>query len=112
MTTTFLLVRHAAHDNLGSFLAGRDVDVSLGEDGRKQARRLAERSEFVGATAIYTSPRARTRETAAAIGQRIGQREQVANELDEIDFGHAWSGKAFVELNADPGWRLWNDDRG
>jgi len=112
VTTTFLLVRHAAPDNIGAFLAGRDIDMSLGEAGRTQAARLAERHEFRGAIAIYTSPRKRTRETAAAIGARIGLREQVSDDLDEIDFGTAWTGKAFAELHADPGWQWWNEDRG
>lgn len=112
MTTTFLLVRHAAHDNLGAFLAGREVDVPLGENGRQQALHLAERSEFAPAVAIYTSPRNRAQQTAAAIGAEISLRPQISNDLDEIDFGCAWSGKAFDELNADPGWRLWNEDRG
>ena len=39
MTTTFFLVRHAAHDNLGGYLAGRMEGVRLGPDGRAQAER-------------------------------------------------------------------------
>jgi len=109
---TFLLVRHAAPDNLGAFLAGRDIDLSLGSNGRNQAGRLAARSEFREAAALFTSPRKRTRETAAAICARVGLREQVSDELDEIDFGTAWTGRAFAELRVDPGWQLWNEDRG
>lgn len=42
MTATFFLVRHAAHDNVGGFLAGRTPGIRLGTDG--QARRRGWRS--------------------------------------------------------------------
>ena len=45
VTTTFFLVRHAAHDNLGAYLAGRMPGVRLGEAGSAQAGRLAKRHE-------------------------------------------------------------------
>ncbi|MDR6758664.1 broad specificity phosphatase PhoE [Mycoplana sp. BE70] len=45
MTTTFFLVRHAAHDNVGRFLAGRAGGVALSEPGRAQARRLRKFAE-------------------------------------------------------------------
>ena len=111
MTTTFFLVRHAAHDNVGGFLAGRDIDVSLGDAGRAQARRLATRMARERIDAIHTSPRRRTRETAAAIAALAEIREEVADDLDEIDFGGEWCGKNFDELNRDPRWRRWNEDR-
>ncbi|MQU81851.1 histidine phosphatase family protein, partial [Sinorhizobium meliloti] len=66
MTTTFLLVRHAAHDRVGCFLAGRTGDVPLGIAGREQAQRLAARLAGEGIGSIYASPRKRTQETAAA----------------------------------------------
>jgi broad specificity phosphatase PhoE len=109
--TTFFLVRHAAHDNLGSYLAGRLVDPSLGEDGRAQAKRLAKRMRRERFEAIHTSPRKRTRETAARIAAAVDLSEQVAPDLDEIDFGADWCGRTFDELNADPRWREWNSDR-
>ncbi|RUV20061.1 histidine phosphatase family protein, partial [Mesorhizobium sp. M5C.F.Ca.IN.020.32.2.1] len=34
MTTTFFLIRHAAHDNVGAYLAGRMAGVCLGDTGR------------------------------------------------------------------------------
>lgn len=108
MTTTFFLLRHAAHDDVGRYLAGRAPNVSLGPDGRAQARRLGERMCRENFVAIYSSPRERTRETAMAVSLRceIGPVE-LRDELDEIDFG-PWSGKTFVELDQDPAWRDWN----
>ncbi|SHO66409.1 probable phosphoglycerate mutase [Pseudoxanthobacter soli DSM 19599] len=109
--TTFYLVRHAAHDSLGSYLAGRMEGVHLGPAGREQAERLARRMQRETFAAIVSSPRERTRETAMAISvlAEIGPVE-IDPDLDEIDFG-AWSGKTFDELNTDPAWRRWNEDR-
>lgn len=111
MTTTFLLVRHAAHDNVGGFLAGREVDVPLGEAGRAQAKRLAKRMSREPVRRLYSSPRVRTRETAAAIASAIKLPEEVAADLDEIDFGESWCGRTFDDLNREAAWRRWNAER-
>src|SRR3954466_14023653 len=112
MTTTFFLVRHAAHDNVGGFLAGRTLGVRLGPAGRAQAVRLAERMRRETFAAIHASPRERSQETAYAISSACGVGPVKTDAaLDEIDFG-AWSGKTFAELNLDPDWQFWNSDRG
>lgn len=106
-----MLVRHAAHDNVGGFLAGRKPDVHLGEAGRAQAQRLAQRLKGERLDAIHTSPQPRTRETAQAIADISGlSAPRVAAALDEIDFGR-WSGLDFETLNEDPLFRLWNAER-
>jgi len=111
MTTTFFLVRHAAHDNVGSFLAGRAEGVRLGTAGRAQALRLGERMRRERFAAIHASPRERSQETAAAIASACSLNPVATDdELDEIDFG-GWSGKTFAELNELADWRLWNTDR-
>lgn len=111
MTTLFYLLRHAAHDQVGSYLAGRAPKVCLGADGRAQARRLAERMQRERFAAIFSSPRERTLETAHAVSvaSEVGPVE-LRDELDEIDFG-CWSGLTFDELNRDPAWRHWNEQR-
>ncbi len=111
MTTTFFLLRHAAHDDVGSYLAGRSPNVFLGPAGRAQALRLGERMLRERFAAIFSSPRERTQETAQAVSVTcaVGPVE-LSDELDEIDFG-PWSGKTFIELNRDPAWRQWNDQR-
>lgn len=108
--TTFFLVRHAAHDNVGGFLAGRAAGVRLGEAGRRQADVLAQRMRRETFSTIHVSPRERTQETAAAIARQSAAVVQLAPELDEIDFG-AWSGQSFEHLNEDPLWRRWNEAR-
>lgn len=111
MTTTFFLLRHAAHDNVGRFLAGRSPNVRLGSEGQAQARRLGERMRSEGCHAIYSSPRERCRETAEAVSEACNIKTPgVRQELDELDFG-PWSGKTFVELDDDPKWRRWNSER-
>ncbi|MCC2690776.1 MAG: fructose-2,6-bisphosphatase [Rhizobiaceae bacterium] len=111
MTTTFFLLRHAAHDDVGSYLAGRSPNVFLGPEGRAQALRLGERMLRERFAVIFSSPRERTQETAQAVSVTcaVGPIE-LSDDLDEIDFG-PWSGKTFVELNQDPAWRHWNEQR-
>lgn len=110
MTTTFFLLRHAAHDRLGRVLCGRMAGVSLGETGRAQARKLGERVSRETVAAVYTSPMERARETAEPIAARLGLDVEVAPEIDEIGFGQ-WSGMPFAELERDPRWAAWNAAR-
>lgn len=111
MTVTFYFVRHAAHDNVGGFLAGRLEGIRLGSAGIAQAQRLAQRMKREEIAAVYSSPRERARETAAAIAAACALDEPImAEALDELDFG-AWSGQTFDALNVDPAWRRWNSLR-
>jgi broad specificity phosphatase PhoE len=107
VSAVFFLVRHAAHDNVGGFLAGRTPGIRLGVDGLAQAARLGERMSSERFDAVYASPRERTQETAAAIARHSELAVQTAEELDEVDFG-AWSGSNFNELNKLEDWQRWN----
>lgn len=109
MTTTFFLVRHAAHDNVGQYLAGRLPGVGLGEDGRAQAGRLAIRMRREPLAAIRCGPLERTRETANAIAAAC-EVDDLANDprLHEVDFGDDWNGQDFPTLAANPAWHRWN----
>lgn len=109
--SVFYLVRHAAHDNVGRFLAGRMPGVRLGPEGRAQAERLAERLKAERLDRVETSPLERTRETAAAIARAGSLTEpRAVDALNEIDFG-GWSGHDFATLDQDPGFRHWNAAR-
>ncbi|RWN61158.1 histidine phosphatase family protein [Mesorhizobium sp.] len=111
MTTTFFLIRHAAHDSVGDYLAGRMAGVCLGETGRAQASRLASHMAPRPLAAICCSPRERTLETAKPIAIACNREKiTIRQELDEIDFG-AWSGKTFEELSQDADWLTWNSQR-
>ena len=110
MTTTFFLVRHAAHDRVGSVLCGRMPGVHLGDLGQSQARRLAERLAEERIASVQTSPLERARETAEPIAARVDKPVEMCEAITEIDFG-SWTGLAFDELSGDPGWRTWNSNR-
>jgi len=110
MTTTFFLVRHAAHDRLGRVLCGRMPGVTLGDEGRAQAAALAERLVGEGLTGLYASPLERAQETAAPLADRTGLRLETLPALNEIDVG-AWAGQDFDALHGDPAWTGWNRAR-
>jgi probable phosphoglycerate mutase len=108
--TTIFLVRHAAHDRVDRILCGRMPGVSLGEMGRAQAARLAERLSGERLGAVYASPLERAQETAGPIGGAANLPVETAPGLNEIDVG-AWTGRPFDELAPDPRWQSWNNER-
>lgn len=107
MTTTILLIRHAAHDLLGRVLCGRMPGVRLNDEGKAQAHMLAEALADDGITAIYVSPLERASETASRLAVQCNLALRVEPALQEIDFGD-WTGRGFDTLDIDPDWHLWN----
>jgi broad specificity phosphatase PhoE len=100
-----LLVRHGrtAH-NASRRLLGR-LDVPLDELGRRQADALGRSPLLHGATRVVSSPLARARETAAALGPPVS----VDERWMEIDYG-IYDGQ---ELEAVPElFRQWRADLG
>ncbi|HEY8576011.1 MAG TPA: histidine phosphatase family protein [Devosia sp.] len=111
MTATIFLLRHAAHDQVGLYLAGRTSGITLGVDGLAQAQRLGERMRREQFDALYSSPRERAQQTAEAVAAaRGGMPVETVEALDEVDFGE-WSGSTFDQLNTRPEWRHWNEQR-
>jgi len=110
LSATVLLARHGSHDEVGAVLSGRS-EIALNAAGRAEAERLAERLAETPLTAIHSSPRRRTRETAEIVAARHGLAVQLIDALDEIDFGD-WAGRSFASLDGDPDWVRWNDARG
>lgn len=76
------LIRHARQN---SPLC--NVDVPLAEEGRRQAKLLAERMADWGIEAIYSSDLIRAKQTAQTLNQTWNVPIIVRNELEEIDFG-------------------------
>jgi broad specificity phosphatase PhoE len=107
VTTTFFLVRHAAHDRVGTILCGRMPGVTLGDVGQSQARLLGERFANQTLASVQTSPLERARETAAAIATGRNLDVAVCDAIIEIDFG-AWTGRPFEDLSSDSHWNAWN----
>ncbi|HZF93792.1 MAG TPA: histidine phosphatase family protein [Allosphingosinicella sp.] len=110
MTLTLLLIRHAAHVELGRTLSGRRRDVALSQDGLQQAEIVADLLAVEPIAAVYSSPRERAWYTAREIADRLEQTVIAANGLDEVDFGE-WTGLSFDALEGDPGWDEWNSAR-
>ena len=111
MTSQILLIRHAAHPDLGNVLSGRTPGIALSSEGQSQADLLAQQLERFEIDALHSSPVQRARETACAIAaRRRGLAIETAPALDELDFGD-WAGCAFVELADDPRWDTWNSAR-
>ena len=75
------------------------ADQPLNDVGRRQAADLAERLEAEPATALYTSPLSRARETADIIADRLGLVARPLDALLEIDVG-AWEGLTIDEVKA------------
>lgn len=111
--TTFLLVRHAAHDWLGRGIAGRLPGVSLNAQGWIQAEQLVRRLEGRDIAAIYSSPQPRAQQTVAPLAGRRRLPIRVLEGFDEIDFGE-WTASTFEDLaRRDPHrWRAWCERRG
>lgn len=99
-----LLIRHAVTDQTGERLYGRSPGVHLSEQGRADARTLAEQLRPVPIQGLYVSPMDRCRETAEAIaeGRRVEPTEEP--ELNEVDYGE-WTGRSFPELRRTKLWR-------
>jgi broad specificity phosphatase PhoE len=116
--TLVLLVRHGVTPSTGQILPGRAPGLHLADQGRTQAEAVAERLKVWAAdggskdgkaqkgpriTAVYASPLARTRETAAPIGRALGLDVTINRGLLECDFGE-WTGQELKVLSKKPEW--------
>jgi probable phosphoglycerate mutase len=110
VTTVFFLVRHAAHDRVGSVLCGHMGGVTLGPEGRDQAERLGRRFSGLSIASVQTSPLERARQTAKPIADGSRLEAEICEDIAEIDFG-AWTGARFADLADDPLWTRWNTAR-
>lgn len=103
---TVLLIRHAAHDELGRVLSGRS-DLPLNAAGREQAFCLARHLQREAIDVVAASPCLRARETALPIAEQQGREAVIVDDLNEIDFG-GWTGRSFEMLRSDSLWNDWN----
>ncbi|MFF0286126.1 bifunctional RNase H/acid phosphatase [Streptomyces sp. NPDC005262] len=97
---TFVLLRHGetALTPEKRFSGSGGSDPELSAAGRNQAERVAESLAARGTIQeIISSPLRRCRETAAAVGARLGLPVQIEDGLRETDFG-AWEGLTFAEV--------------
>jgi probable phosphoglycerate mutase len=96
--TRFILVRHGVTEySLAKRFAGRS-DLPLTALGVEQAAQAADRVAALGPVdALVCSPLLRTRQTAAALGERLGIEPVVDEGMIELDYGD-WDGYTFDEI--------------
>ena len=87
-----LLVRHCEPEEDARGRCYGSLDVGLSDDGRRRALELA---AHLSADEVWTSPRLRARETAAALTSD----PFVDDDLRELDFGEL-EGRTFDEIAA------------
>jgi broad specificity phosphatase PhoE len=93
-----MLIRLARHGesegNFAGSLQGSRFDTPLSSRGRRQAEALAIRLADEGIDAVWASPMARARETAAIVAAPHGLSPSIDADLVEFDWG-VWSGRPF-----------------
>ncbi|MEI9972207.1 MAG: alpha-ribazole phosphatase [Ignavibacteriota bacterium] len=97
MTTRIWLVRHGEPAGMRGRCYGK-LDVGLSEAGRAQMQRTAECLRGEALEAIYTSPRARTTESALILGASHSCDCRSDDALCEIDFGE-FEGMPYDEIS-------------
>ena len=121
---TFVLVRHGETDaTVARSLSGSGVPgPALNAAGRVQAARAADLVFRIGRDAwedlphpdaVVSSPLVRTRQTADAIGRRLGAGVRIEPRIAEADFG-TWEGSAPEEIDSTQAgaFRRWHTDPG
>jgi probable phosphoglycerate mutase len=97
MSTRVYFVRHGQTQlSLENRFCG-SIDPPLNETGKKMAEALGMRLGGEKWSAIYCSPRLRTRETAAPTASRAGITVELMDGLREIAYGE-WEGRAEEEV--------------
>ena len=86
-TTRVFLVRHGATTLTAEDRFAGETDVSLSDEGREQARRLATRLRQENIRSVFASPLGRTVETARILAEPLGCELQTRDGLREISHG-------------------------
>jgi probable phosphoglycerate mutase len=100
----FLCIRHAQSTMNAVGLWQGQADPPLSEEGREQARELAERLGEGSLSVLVASDLQRARETAEIAACRLGITTRLEPALRELDVGD-WSGLAREEIA-----RRWPED--
>jgi ribonuclease H / adenosylcobalamin/alpha-ribazole phosphatase len=95
--TPMLLLRHGETPLSIEKRFSGSGDPELTERGQAQARAAAEHLSDWRVDVIVSSPRARARQTAAAVASLLGLDVVVDDDVAETDFG-AWEGHTFGEI--------------
>lgn len=106
--TRLILVRHGESKKniLGIFESSKD-GFPLTENGIKKAKDAGEKIKKIGADAIYCSPINRAQNTAEIIGEVVGIKPVVADELWEVRSGD-WEGEPHDDSSGNLGRIVYN----
>jgi broad specificity phosphatase PhoE len=97
VAATLLLARHGETDWNAERRWQGHAESDLSENGRAQARALADHLRGRGIDAIYSSDLRRARDTAVIVASKLGLPVQVDAALREVDIGE-WSGLTTDEI--------------
>ncbi len=108
MATTVLLIRHGETAGNREGLFRGQKDFPLNENGRSQAKALAEELRAWKIDAIYSSPLSRTLETVRPLAESHGLPVIEEPGFTNIRLGD-WEGvaKKWVEENQPELWKIW-----
>ena len=98
--TTTVLVRHGeTADNVDKrFIGTGGHDPELSDEGRRQAKAVAERlARDGGVDAVVTSPMRRTKQTAEAVAAALGLPVREVDDFRECAFGE-WEGLTYLDV--------------
>lgn len=109
--TRIFLIRHGATTLTAEDRFAGSTDVPLSDEGREQARRLAQRLAHLPVNAVYASPLGRTMETARILATPHTCQVQPRDGLREITHGH-WEQltRKEVEANYPEEAAAWEED--
>lgn len=94
---TLLLVRHGqTADNASRVFQGQG-GRGLNDEGRRQARQLAQRLRTAGVDRIVSSDLERAVETARIVGAALSLEAEADEALREVNVG-AWTGLSYAEV--------------
>ncbi len=105
--TNFFLIRHGETGVIGKAIVGRSPGFHLTPEGHTQAASMAESLAREKIDLICSSPMERTRETAEPLARRLNRTIEIAQELNEVEFGD-WTGGTLDRLETQPRWRRFN----
>lgn len=108
--STILLIRHAAHIDLGERLSGRAPHRELTAAGLHQAAALAASLAYEPVAVIVASPLQRARQTAAILAETMMLPIIIDPAFNEVDYGE-WTGAPYEALAEDVRWQQWNASR-
>lgn len=109
--TRLFMIRHGATQLSAEDRFAGAIDPELSDEGKYQAKRLAERLADDNITAVYCSPLIRTIQTASIIAKPHRINPILEDGLREIDHGH-WEGlrRSEVEAKFQVEYAAWNED--